>query len=111
MKIPEVLYHATHKDNIDSIWMYGLHVGSQGLTYFADSINGAAAFLVVRGMKLEDVMVFEIEASDLDQKLIDYGSDHNTNFFKGIEVYTYPTDIDPMCINNLYELFYKTEEQ
>lgn len=45
MQVPEVLYHATLKENGDSIWDNGIYVGKLGLTYFADSINGAAAFL------------------------------------------------------------------
>lgn len=110
MQVPEVLYHATLKENGDSIWDNGIRIGKQGLTYFADSINGAAAFLVIHGIQLEDILVFEVESSELDVGLIDYGADHNVRFFKGIEVYTYPKHINPMCINNAYELFYQTEE-
>lgn len=111
MKIPERLYHATIKDRADSIWMHGLRQGRDGFVYLADTINGAASFLVVRGARLEDIVVFEIDPESLDVKLLSYGTDHNPDFFKGIEVFAYMGEIDPICFDEVYTLYRLEDEK
>lgn len=104
MEVPSVLYHATLKENAELIWDNGFYQNKEGIVYLADSIKGAAAFLFARAVMLENIVVFEIDTEHLDENLFAYGTDHNPNFFKGIEVYVYHGYIDALCINNVYTL-------
>ena len=112
MKIENKIYHATLKENADSIWMYGIKPGKDGMIYLADSINGAASFLMFRGAELEDILVLEIDPEALDERKLGYGTDHNPNFFEGVEVYVYVGEIiDPVCIDEAYTLYRLEDEQ
>ena len=110
MKVPDTLYHATLKENAEAIWYQGLFQNNEGLVYLADSAKGAASFLVTRCVALENIMVFEIDTTQLDKTLFAYGTDHNPNYFKGIEVYAYNGFIDSVCFDNIYTLTLQEED-
>jgi len=92
--LPQVLYHSTHEDNLDSIIEHGLEPrGMDGLTYFADSFAGAVMFAYFHGVPLENVLVLMVHVDSLDKTRITEGRDHNPNFFKGVDVFAYPNII------------------
>ena len=94
MKTPNKLYHATTWKNALLIMDIGLKpLGADHLIYFADSFAGAGTFAYMHGVSLEDIIVIEVDTTNLDKNLFDYGRDHDPTFFKNIEVYTYSEDI------------------
>jgi hypothetical protein len=104
MNIPDKLYHATFKHNALNIICEGLKPGCEHLTYFADTPQGAATFLYFRALTTSEkyIMCLEISTENLDKSLIKEGTDHSPEFFKGIQVFTYPDFISPENISDLY---------
>lgn len=105
MQIPNKLYHATRQDNALSIMVKGLEPrGIEHLTYFADTFGGACCFAYMHGVPIDQIVVIEVDTTNLSKELFDYGGDHNPSFFKGIEVYTYPAVITEEHISEYLQI-------
>jgi RNA:NAD 2'-phosphotransferase (TPT1/KptA family) len=108
MEIPEVLYHATLKENVTSILSNGLNVGCDYVSYFADTPEGAASFVYFRAVaQKKAIAVIEILTEDLNKSLFREGIDHSPEFFKDIQVFVYPEYIPPDCFSDnlmIYDL-------
>lgn len=106
MNIPEKIYHATTQKNAFSIMKDKAlkPLGMDGLTYFADTFAGASMFLYLYGVPLEDIVVIEVNTTNLNKDLFDYGRDHSTVFFKGIEVYTYSEEISDKHFSDYFKI-------
>lgn len=81
-------YHATAPENLFSILTEGIHKGTDGFVYLADSYENAAKFVAVRGCNTH---ILSIEVL-LDEKLVEESFDHSFMFFK-CRAYTYSDDI------------------
>lgn len=105
MNIPNKLYHATRMKNILSIMARGLEPrGVDHLIYFADTFGGASFFAYMHGIPVDQIVVVEVDTTNLAKELFDYGGDHNPNFFKDIEVYTYPSVITEEHISDYLQI-------
>lgn len=106
MNIPDKIYHATTWEKAMSIMADGAlkPLGMDRLIYFADSFAGACMFLVIHGTPLDEIVVVEVDTTNLKGDLFDYGLDHSTVFFKDIEVYTYPEEISQKHFGNLLQV-------
>lgn len=93
MHIPDKIYHATTWDKAKKIVHTSLkpHLGE---IYFSDTPAGAATFLAIRGVPINDIVALEIDTSKINKTLLREGTDHSVNFFKDIEVYVYTKEID-----------------
>jgi RNA:NAD 2'-phosphotransferase (TPT1/KptA family) len=93
------LYHSTLKKNLDSILENGLKTGCDGVIYFADSVQNALKFPIIRGKKVEDLIVIEIDTESIEKSKLDYSYDHSEAFFK-CKAYIYPEVIPAETINS-----------
>ena len=85
MQVPNKLYHATRQDNAVSIMVRGLEPrGVDRLIYFADTFGGACYFAYMHGIPIDQIIVVEVDTTNLNRELFDYGGDHNPSFFKDI---------------------------
>lgn len=111
MKIPDKLYHATTWKSALSIMDTGLKpLGADHLIYFTDTFAGAGTFAYMHGVSLEDIIVIEVDTTNLDKNLFDYGYDHNPIFFKDIKVYTYSQHIITEHISDYFVIDMKGDE-
>ena len=105
MNIPNKLYHATRMKNILSIMARGLEPrGADHLIYFADTFGGASFFAYMHGVPIDEIIVVEVDTTNLPKELFDYGGDHNPMFFKDIEVYTFPSVITEEHISDYLKI-------
>jgi RNA:NAD 2'-phosphotransferase (TPT1/KptA family) len=100
--IPQKLYHCTERKNLTNIMNEGIKKGYDGVVYLADSANNSAKFLVVRGIKIENLIAFEIDTKKLNAKKLGFSYDHNENFF-GCKAYMYADDIKISKLLNVIE--------
>lgn len=108
--IPDKIYHATKEKNIISIMDNGLKpLGIDKLIYFCDTFAGAGTFAYMHGVPLNDIVVIEVDTTNLNKELFDYGRDHSPTFFKDIEVYTYPKEILPEHFSDYLKIDMKGE--
>lgn len=105
MHIPNKLYHATRMGNALSIMVRGLEPrGIEHLIYFADTFGGACYFAYMHGIPIDQIVVVEVDTTNLAKELFDYGADHSPTFFKDIEVYTYPSVITEEHISEYLQI-------
>lgn len=108
--IPDKIYHATKKKNTISIIDNSLKpLGIDKLIYFCDTLAGAGTFAYMHGVPLDDIVIIEIDTTNLNKELFNYGNDHNPNFFKGIKVYTYSEEISSEHFSDYFEIDTKGE--
>lgn len=87
----EYLYHATIIENKQSIIQNGLKTGCDGFTYLAEDEIDALKFMVFR-LQHKNFVVFKVDVSKLNEKLIKESFDHSQEFFK-CKVWAYPKKI------------------
>lgn len=94
-----ILYHGTKFENMLSILSEGLEPRNMERgTYFANTSQYAAAFMNLYGV--QDIVVFAVDADDLDPDLLEEGVDHNPIFFPDdLEVWLYRGHIEPDLID------------
>lgn len=96
------LYHATTQENVSKI-IKDWAIKPQGFDkciFLADNKTSAAMFLAIRGEK--EIVVFEVDASKLDNSKLERSFDHNEKFFR-CKAYMYTDKISLDDVDELYE--------
>jgi RNA:NAD 2'-phosphotransferase (TPT1/KptA family) len=101
----EKLYHATWKENFNSILCEGIHPGADCLVYMCTDGNDALKFLAIQAtFNKKELVVFEINRGGLNESLIQEGMDHSPAFFGSAEVKTYPKTIPPDLLVRYFDV-------
>ena len=100
------MYHATPKENLNSILEHGLRPGIDGCVYLCEQPKEAIRFLLVK--QPEVIVVFEIAISDEDEARIKESFDHSFEFFQ-CRAYGYNGTIPKEKIID-YEMYGKNKD-
>lgn len=90
-------YHATHKDNLESILTQGIKPGMDGYVYLCRDLIDAVKFVYIRAVY--DIIVFEV---NLNETEVEETFDHSEAFFK-CRAYGSTKIIKPSKIKNVYD--------
>lgn len=97
---PKLLYHATHRKNLGSIFADGIKPAEIGV-FFSDKAGNAAKFLIFKIPK-EEIIAFEIETKYLDKKKLAESFDHSFEFFQ-CKAWVYSDLVPAEAIKNVFD--------
>ena len=76
----KTFYHATTKENLDSILESGLKAGNMCCVFMTENEEDAVKFLALRF--IPEVVTIKIELDDEDMEKVQETFDHSQSFFK-----------------------------
>lgn len=76
----KTFYHATTRDNLDSILCDGLRAGNQGCVFMTEKEDESVRFLALR--LIPEIVTIKVRVYKRDYDKVQETFDHNQSFFK-----------------------------